>query len=65
VAIQNTDIFKKTKIVKILKEDILRILCESKQQFPRDAICRCPIVLGLSVDTCDFNASYQLLEVQV
>ena len=65
MAIQNTDIFEKTEIVKILKEDILRILCKSKQQFPRDAICRCPIVLGLSVDTSDFKASHQLLEVQV
>jgi len=38
MVIQNTDIFEKAKIIKILKEDVLRILCVSKQQIPREAI---------------------------
>ena len=63
MAILVTDIFEKTNIAEILKEDVLRILCESKQQFPRDAIGRCPAILRLSVGTSDFSAIHPLLEV--
>ena len=38
MSIQNTDIFEKANIIKILKEDVLRILCESKKQVSREAI---------------------------